>query len=164
MGNSDGSSQLYLLTPQEVADALKVSRRRVYDWINEGDLDSAKVNGRHQITEVQLADKLGPKLAAEIVRPRGRDRSYTPPPPKYRYDGEDRNELLTTKECQFIVAKKIGSSESSYYKHLHPVIKGEMIGQGAQKRIRKGELMDLIHLIWYFDAEGAFPLWGSGNV
>lgn len=58
------------LSPKEVADALGMSRRTIYRWINDGDLEttqpSGKVKSRHRIFERQLAEKIGKEDAAEV--------------------------------------------------------------------------------------------------
>ncbi|WP_103019377.1 helix-turn-helix domain-containing protein [Salinibacter altiplanensis] len=58
------------LSPQEVADALGMSRRTIYRWINDRDLDttqpSGKAKSRHRIFERQLAEKIGEEDAAEV--------------------------------------------------------------------------------------------------
>jgi excisionase family DNA binding protein len=58
------------LSPKEVADALGMSRRTIYRWINDGDLKttqpSGKAKSRHRIFERQLAAKIGEQDAAEV--------------------------------------------------------------------------------------------------
>ena len=58
------------LSPKEVADALGMSRRTIYRWINDGDLETTQPSGkeksRHRIFERQLAAKIGEEEAAEV--------------------------------------------------------------------------------------------------
>lgn len=165
MGQPDRSSHLDTVSPAEIATALRyMSRRRVYDWIREGQLETTKTGRKHHITETQLSKKLGPELAAEIVRGDRREREYSPPShPKLRYQGDDRNELLTATECAEKAAERLQISESTYYENLHPYIKPEMIGDEVVRRIRKGELMDLLTMIPYVGAKQAFESWGKGR-
>ncbi len=46
------------LTLPEVAETLKVSRRTVYRWINNGDLDAYQFGREYRITESALKDFL----------------------------------------------------------------------------------------------------------
>lgn len=58
------------LSPKEVANALGMSRRTIYRWINDGDLQTTQPSGkeksRHRIFERQLAEKIGEEEAAEV--------------------------------------------------------------------------------------------------
>lgn len=58
------------LSPKKVADALGMSRRTIYRWINDGELSttqpSGKAKSRHRIFERQLAEKIGEDEAAEV--------------------------------------------------------------------------------------------------
>lgn len=58
------------LSPKEVADALGMSRRTIYRWINDGDLQTTQPSGkeksRHRIFERQLAKKIGEEEAAQV--------------------------------------------------------------------------------------------------
>ncbi len=58
------------LSPKEVADALGMSRRTIYRWINDGDLEttqpSGKAKSRHRIFERQLAEKIGEDEARDV--------------------------------------------------------------------------------------------------
>lgn len=58
------------LSPKEVATALGMSRRTIYRWINDGDLNttqpSGKAKSRHRIFERQLAEKIGEEEASEV--------------------------------------------------------------------------------------------------
>lgn len=58
------------LSPKEVADALGMSRRTIYRWINDGELETTQPTGkkksRHRIFERQLAAKIGEEEAAEV--------------------------------------------------------------------------------------------------
>jgi excisionase family DNA binding protein len=44
------------LTPQEVADLLKVTRRTVYRWIESGELPVIRFGSAYRITESDLED------------------------------------------------------------------------------------------------------------
>ncbi len=46
------------LTLREVAERLKVSRRTVYRWIKDGDLNAYKFANEYRITESDLKDFL----------------------------------------------------------------------------------------------------------
>ena len=46
------------LTLREVAEKLKVSRRTVYRWIKDGDLNAYKFANEYRITERDLKDFL----------------------------------------------------------------------------------------------------------
>ena len=54
------------LSPREIAEALSMSRRQIYRWMSENELSSTKIDGRHKITESQLAGKVGGEMAAEV--------------------------------------------------------------------------------------------------
>ena len=43
-------------TPQEVAEALNVSRQTVYNWIKAGKLPAHKVGGTFRVYETDLKD------------------------------------------------------------------------------------------------------------
>jgi excisionase family DNA binding protein len=51
------------LSPQQVADACGVTRRTVYNWVENEELRTNRVGNRHRITEKQLAEKVGEELA-----------------------------------------------------------------------------------------------------
>ena len=57
-----------VISPREVAEALDMSRRQVYRWIHEDELQTQKLEGRHKITEAALREKVGEELAAEVFR------------------------------------------------------------------------------------------------
>jgi excisionase family DNA binding protein len=52
-----GVDERYMTLP-EVADALKVSRRTVYRWIKDGDLNAYKFANEYRITESDLKEFL----------------------------------------------------------------------------------------------------------
>lgn len=54
------------LSPRQIAEALSMSRRQVYRWIQNGDLPSTKIDGSRRISEKHLAKKVG-KETAETV-------------------------------------------------------------------------------------------------
>lgn len=58
------------LSPKEVAEALGMSRRTIYRWINDGELEttqpSGKAKSRHRIFERQLAEKIGEEEARDV--------------------------------------------------------------------------------------------------
>lgn len=63
-----------VLSPQEVADALDMSRRQVYRWLRSGELPHQKIDGNYKITEDQLVEKVGDQLATEVFRRAGESR------------------------------------------------------------------------------------------
>ena len=55
-----------VLSPRDVADALDMSRRQIYRWIDQGKLPTSKVGRQHRITEEQLAEAVGEDLAEAV--------------------------------------------------------------------------------------------------
>lgn len=51
-------SMIELLTPQEVANELKVTRRTVYSYIKEEKLKARKIGGLWKVTQKDLRDFL----------------------------------------------------------------------------------------------------------
>lgn len=49
-----------LYTPEEVADILSVTRRTVYQWIKDKELEASKIGGRWYITDKTIEHKLEP--------------------------------------------------------------------------------------------------------
>lgn len=56
------------ISPKEVAEGLSMSRRQVYRWIDNEELPTNQIDGYHKITEGQLAEKVGEKMAGEVFR------------------------------------------------------------------------------------------------
>jgi excisionase family DNA binding protein len=54
------------LTPKQVAEALNMSRRQVYRWIQKDEIETTKIDGTHRIFERQLAEKIGKQEAADV--------------------------------------------------------------------------------------------------
>jgi excisionase family DNA binding protein len=47
------------VSPIQIADALDITRRTVYRWIEAGELDTTKIGSHHRISADQLAAKVG---------------------------------------------------------------------------------------------------------
>lgn len=64
----DVMSRPTTIGPKEVADALGVTRRTVYRWIEDDTLPTTQTGekGRHRIFERQLAEKIGEQAAADV--------------------------------------------------------------------------------------------------
>ena len=58
------------LSPKQVGDVLGMSRRTIYRWISDGELETLQPTGkpksRHRIFERHLAEKIGEEEAAEV--------------------------------------------------------------------------------------------------
>jgi len=54
------------LSPSEIANALSMSRRQVYRWMEKGELDSVKIDNSRRISEKHLAEKLGEGVARDV--------------------------------------------------------------------------------------------------
>lgn len=54
------------LSPSQIADALSMSRRQVYRWMEKGELDSVKIDNARRISEKHLAEKLGDEVARDV--------------------------------------------------------------------------------------------------
>lgn len=61
-------SGLVALSPRQVAEALGMSRRQVYRWIEKDELETSKIDGRHRIFERQLAEKIGEEEARTVFQ------------------------------------------------------------------------------------------------
>lgn len=55
------NNRIEIYTPEEVATILKVTRKTVYDWIKNNELDARKIGRRWYITPKALYDKLKPE-------------------------------------------------------------------------------------------------------
>lgn len=56
-----------LLTPEQVAERLQVTRRTVYQWINDGKLPALKVGRGWRIDESSLDSYLKPKQLEQLI-------------------------------------------------------------------------------------------------
>lgn len=54
------------LSPSQIADALSMSRRQVYRWMEKGELDSVKIDSARRISEKHLAEKVGEEVARDV--------------------------------------------------------------------------------------------------
>lgn len=64
----------------------------------------------------------------------------------FYYDGEDRDRLISAKDCMRYATHQLDMSPVTYWRKVHPYIKSVMEFKGVQ-RVRKGEVMDLLNLI-----------------
>ena len=60
---------------QKVADACRVTKRTVYNWIDAGELPASKVGRQYRITERQLAEKVGEELADAVFMRAAQDQA-----------------------------------------------------------------------------------------
>jgi len=61
------------LSPTEIADALSMSRRQVYRWMEKDEIDSVKIDNARRISEKHLASKLGEEVARDVFDSHARD-------------------------------------------------------------------------------------------
>ena len=61
------------LSPSQIADALSMSRRQVYRWMEKGELDSVKIDNARRISEKHLAQKVGEEVARDVFESHAKD-------------------------------------------------------------------------------------------
>lgn len=61
------------LNPSQIADALSMSRRQVYRWMEKGELDSVKIDNARRISEKHLAQKVGEEVARDVFESHAKD-------------------------------------------------------------------------------------------
>ena len=61
------------LNPSQIADALSMSRRQVYRWMEKGELDSVKIDNARRISEKHLAQKVGEEVAHDVFESHAKD-------------------------------------------------------------------------------------------
>lgn len=54
------------VSPKQIADALDITRRTVYRWIERGEISTTQIGTLHRVSADQLAEKVGDDAVAVI--------------------------------------------------------------------------------------------------
>lgn len=55
-----------VISPREMAEALGMSKRQMYRWIYDDEVEAEKIDGQWKVTEKALAEKVGADLAETV--------------------------------------------------------------------------------------------------